>query len=69
MQFPLLVKILQTLQEFSNEDSDIIFTEYTSFHLVISSRAHEGKLTKSATDPPEQNSMTIHKSVPFKYEP
>jgi hypothetical protein len=33
MQFALLVQILQTLQELSRQDGNVLFTEHTGFHL------------------------------------
>lgn len=71
MQLALVVQVLQTFEQFPKEDCDIVFPEYASFHLLISCCGLERtrKLTRSATDPPEQYSMTIHSLAPLKYEP
>ena len=78
MQLALGVQILKAAQQFAYDDSDVLFLNFASLHLISMDLAKIVQiwvsvfffpLTKSLHDPPEQYSITIHNALSFRYEP
>ena len=58
MQFAFLVKVLQALEKFPNDNRNIFFAEDSGFHLFDSTsgigRSRRAERTRSEHEPPEQ---------------
>lgn len=83
MQLPLRVKVLQPFQQLPRDDGDVLLSKHTTLELpspinnpissalsrLTNQKDEKRKLTKSEHDPPEQNSMMIHRFEPLRNEP
>ena len=68
MQLSLGVQVVQPSRKLPRKDGDVLFFEDARFQLARQ-QASSPHLTRSAADPPSQNSIIIHSAEPLMYDP